>query len=501
MLIAMESEMQSLRENNVFTAVPLPADKKAVGSRWVFARKSGPNKEVIHKARFVAKGFAQIEGVDYTDTFSPTAKMTTIRMLIQLAAEKGMKVHQLDVKTAYLNAPLDCEVYLEPPKGFTEFGEGGTVLVWKLHKSLYGLKQSGRNWNFVLSDFFRSIGFRQSEVDACLFVKFDNKYCLFVVIWVDDIIIATDSEKALTVTKNLLKKRFKMSDLGEISWFLGIEFHVSNSGIAMSQSRYIEGVLERFGYSSCNPRSTPCESNLLKYDKPANNTAADVKTYRQIVGSLIYAMTCTRPDLAFVVTRLSQSLENPSESDWMTVKHVMKYLKGTINQKLLYTKSENGLAISGFSDSDWASAKDRKSTTGYCFRLNPNSALIAWKSKKQPTTALSTCEAEYMALTAATQEAMFLAMLSKEFGLGSTEPIHIRGDNASSINLVKNPVITQYSKHIDIKFHFIREKFNSRFIELSHVPTGENVADLMTKPAVKVKLEEFWRFLFGLQRS
>ena len=498
--LAMESEMNSLRENNVFTAVPLPPGKKAVGSRWVFARKSGPNKEIIHKARFVAKGFAQVEGVDYTDTFSPTAKMTTIRMLIQFAAERSMKVHQLDVKTAYLNAPLDCEVYLEPPKGFTESGDGGTVLVWKLHKSLYGLKQSGRNWNFVLSDFFRSIGFTQSEVDACLFTKFDGNHSLFVVIWVDDIVLASDSDKALKVTKNLLKQRFKMSDLGEISWFLGIEFHVSRSGITMSQSRYIEGVLERFGYSSCNPRATPCEVNLQKYDQPANNTAADVKTYRQIVGSLIYAMTCTRPDLAFVVTRLSQSLENPSESDWMTVKHVMKYLKGTINQKLLYCKSQNGLAISGFSDSDWASAKDRKSTTGYCFYLNFNSAPIAWKSKKQPTIALSTCEAEYMALTAATQEAMFLAMLSKEFGLDSSDPIHIRGDNASSINLVKNPVITQYSKHIDIKFHFIREKFNNRFIELSHVPSAENVADLMTKPAVKVKLDEFKSFLFG-QRS
>ena len=168
----MKNEMDSLRENNAFTAVPLPAGKKAVGSRWVFNRKSGPNEEIIPKARFVAKGFAQIEGVDFTETFSPTAKMTTIRMLIHIAAENRMYIHQLDVKTAYLNAPLDCEVYLEPPKGFTELRENGAVLVWKLHKSLYGLKQSGRNWNFVLCDFFLSIGFHQSEVDACAIMGF-----------------------------------------------------------------------------------------------------------------------------------------------------------------------------------------------------------------------------------------------------------------------------------------------------------------------------------------
>ena len=495
---AMESEMNSLRENKVYTVEPLPAGKKVVGSRWVFARKSGPDKKVIHKARFVAKGFAQIEGSDYTDTFAPTAKMATIRMLIQFSVEQDMLVHQMDVKTAYLNAPIDCEVFLKPPEGFPEKDSKGEPLVWRLHKSLYGLKQSGRNWNFVLSDFLKSIGFKQSEVDACLFTKFDSEIS-YIVIWVDDIVIATNSEIQLNAIKKSLMQRFKMTDLGPLSWFLGIEFHVTSGGISMCQSRYIEGVLKRFGMESCNPRSTPCESKLDKYDCSVNNTAEEVKTFRQIVGSLIYAMTCTRPDLAFVVTKLSQSLEKPSEADWITVKHVMRYLKGTIDQKLMYNKSDEGVEISGFSDSDWASSHDRRSTTGFCFSMNRRSAVVSWKSKKQQTVALSSCEAEYMALTAATQEAMFLSMLAKEFGHNNDKPISIFGDNQGSLHLVKNPVINQRSKHIDIKFHFIREKYTNGFINVTHVPSGENLADIMTKPPTRLKLIDFQKYLFGEQ--
>ena len=495
---AMESEMSSLGENKVFTAEPLPHGKKVVGSRWVFARKSGPDQNIIHKARFVAKGFAQIEGTDYTDTFAPTAKMATIRMLVQFAAQHEMLVHQMDVKTAYLNAPIDCEVFLKPPEGFVEKDSEGRPLVWRLHKSLYGLKQSGRNWNFILSDFLKSIGFKQSEVDACLFTKFHKSAIAYIVVWVDDIVLATNSEHLLNTTKNLLKQRFKMTDLGQLSWFLGIEFNVTSGGISMCQSRYIDGILKRFGMSNCNPRSTPCELKLEKFDSSVNNTAEEVRTYRQIVGSLIYAMTCTRPDLAFVVTRLSQSLEKPSEADWITVKHVMKYLKGSINQKLMYNKAD-GIEISGFSDSDWASSHDRRSTTGYCFIMNSQSAVVSWKSKKQQTVALSSCEAEYMAITAATQESMFLSMLAKEFGHSTTKPINIRGDNEGSLSLVRNPVINQRSKHIDIKFHFIREKYTSGFISIAHVPSGENVADIMTKPSTRPKLNDFKVYLFGEQ--
>ena len=496
---AMQNEMSSLLENDVYTTVPLPPNRKLVGSRWVFTRKSDANENILFKARFVAKGYAQVEGTDYTDTFSPTAKITTIRMLLQFAIQYGMSIHQLDVKTAYLNAPIQCEVYIKPPEGFATNDTNGNMLVWRLKKSLYGLKQSGRNWNFVLTDFFESMGFKQSNVDACLFIKSTVNMLIFVVIWVDDIVLAANTPSELKKIKDALKNRFKMKDLGEISWFLGIEFRVTEEGIYMNQSRYIKNILKKYGMEDCNSRATPCESRLDKYDQETNNTPEEVRTYRGIVGSLIYAMTCSRPDLSFVVTKLSQRLERPTEGDWITVKHVLKYLKGSADQNLVYRKSEKHLKLSGYSDSDWATSTDRRSTTGYCFSLNQMSAPISWKSKKQETVALSSCEAEYMALTAATQEAMFLSMLTKDFGQNTTEPVLIRGDNQGSIHLTKNPVLNRRSKHIDIKHHFIREKYKNGVIDVRHVPTGENLADVFTKPMVKGKLEEFKNLLFGTQ--
>ena len=259
---AMDSEMESLKDNHVFTVIPLPNGKKAVGGRWVYSLKNNLNGDVAHKARFVAKGYAQVKGSDYSDTFSPTAKMTTVRMLMQVSADHELVVHQLDVKTAYLNAPIDCGVYTIQPEGYKETKDGMN-LVWKLNKSLYGLKQSGRNWNCVLSKFFQQNGFKQSEVDACLYFKHGESVIIFIVIWVDDIVIAASSEKLLNDTKYLLKNKFKMKDLGPISWILGIGFKQTDDGIEMGQSYYLKGILERFNMTDCKPRSTPCQIRHL----------------------------------------------------------------------------------------------------------------------------------------------------------------------------------------------------------------------------------------------
>ena len=503
---------KSMIENDTFSVVPLPKGKKAVGSRWVYSLKNDPEGNIVHKARFVAKGYAQIAGLDYSDTFSPTAKMTTIRLMMQFAAQFDLQVHQLDVKTAYLNAPIDCEVYLKQPEGYSKTSEK-EVLVWKLNKSLYGLKQSGRNWNAVLDSFFKQHGFTKSANDACLYKKGESSP-IIVLIWVDDIVIAAKTGSLMTETKDLLKDRFKMKDLGPISFFLGIQFKQTERGISMNQSYYLLGVLERFQMSDCKPRSTPCEPKFdvtdMNNSEPEDNAnAEDVRRYREIIGSLVYAMSCTRPDLAWVVTKLSQHLSKPTNSDWVTVKHVLRYIKYTVNHSLFYQKARMDLKIEGFSDSDWASSGDRRSTSGYCFRLNEDGGLVSWKTRKQPTTALSSCEAEYMALTAAAQEAMFLRMLFKDFGCISDQPTQIRtyeednetilihGDNQGSLDLAQNPVNHQKSKHIDIKQHFIREKCANGDIQLQYVPTAENIADLMTKAATKQKLDSFHRNLFG----
>ena len=357
---AMDSEMKSMVENDTYTIVPLPPGKKAVGSRWVFSLKNDPDGNIVHKARFVAKGYNQVAGMDYSDTFCPTAKMTTIRLMMQFAAEYELTIHQLDVKTAYLNAPIDCEVYLTQPDGYTETSnDQRELLVWKLNKSLYGLKQSGRNWNAVLDSFFKQHGFTRSDNDSCLYMKGENTPIL-ILIRVDDILVAAKTEDLLVGTKNLLKERFKMKDLGPVSWFLGIQFKQTSSGISMNQSHYLLGVLERFQMSDCKPRSTPCEPKFDVNDDSEidDNSSDDVRRYREIIGSLIYAMSCTRPDLAWIVTKLSQHLSKPSLSDWTAVKHVLRYIKYSINYELTYQKSKNRLKIEGFIDSDRASSAD-----------------------------------------------------------------------------------------------------------------------------------------------
>ena len=369
-----------------------------------------------------------------------------------------------------------------------------------MKKSLYGLKQSGRNWNIVLSQFFISKGFQQSKVDVCLFTLNDGTGVTFVVVWVDDMLMAANSERLLTKWKNTLKDEFQMKDLGRISYFLGIQFKQTKDSITMNQSFYLKNVLARFKMSNCKPRNTPCEANLNAYERNDGSRREEGmnENYREIVGSLVYAMTCTRPDLAWVVTKLSQHLEQPNDIDWMTIKHVLRYIQGTYDKQMIFTKSRNGLTLTGHSDSDWAASRDdRRSTTGYTFSLNQEGPVIVWKSKKQKTVALSSCEAEYMAISHATQELLFIKMLCKDFGIEIETPINVYGDNQGSMDMIRNPSSNERSKHIDIRHHFVREKYSSGLINVTYKDTNENIADLFTKPATRQKLEKFIRMLFG----
>ena len=494
---AMDDEMESLQDNNTFDVVSLPKGKKIVGGRWVYAIKEGPDEEELFKARYVAKGFTQVHGTDYFETFSPTAKMSSIRILMQVAAEFNLIVHQMDVKTAYLNAPIDVEIYVKQPEGY-EIKNGAEVFVLKLNKSLYGLKQSGRNWNSLLHKFFVSNDFVQSSVDPCVYFDRSASGLVIILVWVDDLVLAASSHKLLSKIKNLLKSTFKMKDLGPISCFLGMKFVQHADCIEVDQSRYLKKILARFGMEDCRPRSTPCEVNPAAFDPDESDEPQ--KKYREIVGSLIYAMVCSRPDLCWVVTKLSQHLDKPNKGDWIMVKHVLRYLKGTLDYKLVYRKSEGGLSLHGYSDSDWAgSTTDRRSTTGYYFSLNRDGPPISWKSRKQPTVALSSCEAEYMALAACSQEGLFLEMLMRDFIPDvSFKPVVIKGDNQGSIALVKNNIVQNRSKHIDIKYHFIRSNYVNGLIDIMYTPTESNVADVMTKPMTKQKLDRFKSQLFGV---
>ena len=245
---------------------------------------------------------------------------------------------------------------------------------------------------------------------------------------------------------------------------------------------------------NCKPRATPSQP-IAPTD--SSEKFEPSRKYREVVGSLIYAMTCTRPDLSWTVTKLSQCLNEPTVNDWTMVKHVFRYLKGTSHYKLVFRKMRDGVHLEGFSDSDCGGSHDRRSMSGYYFSLNPTGPAVSWKSRKQPTVALSTCEAEYMAFAATIQEAIFLRMLIEEFICHPVGTIRINGDNQGAISLVKNPVFHNRSKHIDIKYNFIREKHSNGEIELVYVPSESNIADIMTKPSTKYKLEVFREHLFG----
>ena len=293
--------------------------------------------------------------------------------------------------------------------------------------------------------------------------------------------------------KLLLTEKFNMEDLGAICFFLGIEFTRRNGGLFMSQNMYLKNVLKRFGMDSCKPRGTPCEMNLSSYESGGD---VDIDKYREMVGSLVYAMVCTRPDLSYVVTKLSQHLSCPTDGDLVTMKHVFQYIQGTLDYGLLFTQQNSQL--SAYCDADWGSTCDnRRSITGFCFSLAPNGPVISWKSKKQKSVALSTCEAEYVAMSIAAQEAAYLSQLHEDMTGFNLKPILIRNDNQGALSIVKNPSNHHKTKHVDIRHHYVRENAEEGNITVEYVLSGENVADIFTKACAKQKLLKFKPFLFG----
>ena len=454
----------------------------------MYAIKNSDGNNVRYKARYVAKGYTQVKDVNYLETYSPTARLTSIRILMNIAINENLILHQMDVVTAYLNADIDYEIYVEQPKGFIEYDNNH---VYRLNKSLYGLKQSGRNWNNLLHNSLVEYGFERCLSDNCVYIKCIDDLKIIVIIYVDDLIVATSNDYLLNDIKDFLKTKFRMKDLGVISNFLGIDFSVGESHISMNQSNYINRILSKFRMNDCNSKSVPCDINISNLN-PDSPILDDPKIYREIIGSLLYLMTCTRPDICFAVSKLSQFLSNPTNEHLSLSKSILKYLSGTKDLGLKFVKSTEYLNLIGYCDSDWGSSThDRRSISGYCFKLCENSSLISWRSKRQQTVALSTCEAEYMAITYAIQEGKYLSQLFRDMSKYTEGSIKLFVDNRSAIDLASNPVNCQRSKHIDIKYHYIRTEIKDGNVKLHHIPSNENIADLFTKPLSRNALRKF----------
>ena len=405
-----------------------------------------------------------------------------MRTLLALATLEDWEIHQVDVKSAFLKGDLDEEIYMQQPEGFQTVGQEKKVC--HLLKALYGLKQASRQWHRKLRSALLDMGFDQLTADTSVYVYRRQGGITILMVYVDDITVMGNDAAHIILVKQELAKRFDLTDLGELTYFLGIRVtrDRKNRTLELDQSKYIRDVLIRFQMIDVTPAFTPLAagSQLLKSSRPVeDNDSSFITHYQSLVGSLMYAMLGTRPDLSFAVTKLSQFGSNPTDYHFKAAKHVLRYLSATQNYRLQFGSIDDN-EITGYSDSDWAADQnDRRSTTGYAFLYAGGS--ISWASRKQTTVALSSTEAEYMAISDASRHAIWLRTLFSELGFKQTSPLLIHVDNKGSVDLALNPVHHKCTKHIDIKHHFIRQCLEDFSVELVQIPTNENFADVLTK--------------------
>jgi Reverse transcriptase (RNA-dependent DNA polymerase) len=474
---AMKEEINSIEKNKTWSLVEMPRGKNIIGVKWIFRTKVGSDGEIIkYKASLVAKGYKQQQGIDYEETFSPVARFETIRIVLAVAAKLGVPVYQFDVKSAFLNGEIAEEVFVEQPQGFKV--EGKEEWVYKLHKALYGLKQAPRAWYSRIDSFFIDAGFRRCKSEPNLYVKSSqDSGTMLVCLYVDDMIYLGTNSEMVEDFRNKMQKEFEMTDLGLLKFFLGLEVAQEGNGIFLSQQKYAKDLLNRFGMSNCNTCSTPMnvKEKLMKKD---NTEATYAMRFRSLVGGLLY-LTHSRPNITYSVSIISRFMQAPSAQHMGAAKRVLRYVAGTQNLGLWYKRTDE-IKLVGYSDSDWAgSFDDKKSTSGYLFTIG--NTPVSWNTKKQPTVALSTAEAEYTAVSSATCQAVWIRNVLAEMGFKQMKATVIYCDNMSAIAMSKNPVQHSRCKHIDIKLHFVRDLVAEKEIQLEHISTTDQKADILTK--------------------
>lgn len=479
---AMDDEFNSLKKNSTWDLVQLPSNYNIIDNKWVFKKKQKPDGTLDrYKARLVVRGFDQVHGVDYSETFSPVVKYTSVRSIFALAAAQKMKLKQFDIKTAFLYGDLKEDVYMRQPIGY----EDGTNKVCKLKRSLYGLKQASRCWNEKFTHFIKSFEFVACDADPCVFVCNKNNELVILAIYVDDGLLAATNEININSIITHLKKHFEVKEF-EAKYFLGFEItQMTNGSVHLSQRAYIEKVIERFNMKDANPVTTPMENR----GESENGDAEKVDfPYREAIGSLIYLSVGARPDISFAVGYLGRFAEKPTKSHVTAVKRVIRYLKGTNTYGILFPyNGDNQLSLSAYSDADFAGeAHTRKSTSGYCFLLGMG--LISWGSERQKSVALSTTESEYIAGSQTVKEMVWIDQLLRNLNQDIEKPL-LHMDNQSALKLIKNPEFHKRTKHIDVRYHFIREKFENNLFDLIYVGTHNQLADIFTKPLPRVQFE------------
>jgi hypothetical protein len=483
-LAAVQKELNALAAFETWEEVELPEGRKAISSKWVFALKKAADGSISKfKARLVARGFTQQFGIDYEETFAPTVKYDSLRAILSLATSENLEVHQLDIENAYLAGTLEEEIFMTPPEGVDTQGR-----VLRLRKSLYGLKQSARVWNQHLTDYLVSKGFRKLDEDHGVLVLgggIRDPDGAVIPVYVDDMLIVCKKKETVTRIKRELAEQFKIKDLGEVSNLLNITVKRDRKRrtMTLSQESYANEILERFNMLDAHPVSTPMDPGRLnELQEPGNGGnegMVERRLYQQAMGCLIYLMVCTRPDIAYAVSQLSRYCQEPLGTHWEMLRHLLRYIRGTSAMAVQYSNSR---MLVGYTDSDYAREPvQRKSTGAYLFMINGGP--ISWNSKRMATVATSTMEAEYMAMAEATKQAVWTKRLLISLGMQQEERgVLIFADNKAALLLSKNPENHPRSKHIQVRYHYVREAVTLRSVEFEYVSTKDMLADGLTKP-------------------
>jgi hypothetical protein len=481
-LASMHEELEALKAKGVYEEISeLPPGRKAVQCKWVFRIKRDQNGQISRfKGRLVAKGFTQIPGQDFTFTFAPVARWDSIRSVLCIATINNLELRHIDVKNAYLNGPLNEEIYLVAP-------EGSPAKYWRLHKGLYGLRQAGRQWYYLLHELYTKLGYSRCESDWSVYVRKTQNALTISANSVDDLLVASDSKTESNRATEEIERRFPITDGGDIEWLLGCRIRRwrDRRMLMIDQDQYTSRILKDFNMENCNSVKTPCPSYRLTTDMcPTTETERQTVAklpFCAIVGKCMYLSTCTRPDISFAVRELARFMSNYGSKHYEAAKHLLRYLQGTRSLGIVYGNTPNPYPIfKCFTDSDWGMSQNRKSISGYVIECA--NGPISWSSKQQVVVALSSCEAEYLACSHCARQIIWLRSLFQELLFPQQNATPLYCDNQGTIACTHDPQSHSRMKHIDIRFHFIRDCVNNCFIDIHHIPGIENPADLFTKP-------------------
>ena len=497
---AADKEYSSLIKNKTWELVDLPPGKNIVGNRFVFKAKPNPDGTIAkYKARLVAQGFSQRQGIDYNEVFAPVVRAESIRTLLSLVNMLNLELHQLDVKTAYLNGKIDAEIYMKQPEGYIDKNRPNAVC--KLKKGLYGLKQGAKCWNTEIDKFLSKTGYKRGTKDTCIYTKNENGKFVILALYVDDILIASNDRNYLDHEKLILQTGFEMEDQGEANFILGMVIKRDREKriLTLNQATYVKNILKKFGMLDCRPCCVPWNQNVHFSSLQEDDEIFDKSVYQEAIGSLVYAAIATRPDIHATVIMLSRFMSNPGKVHWNGIKQIFRYLNSTLNYGLKFSGSCNGsnnIELTGFSDSEYAGCYDtRRSTSGYVFQLGGGP--ISWQSRRQPLVTLSVTEAEYVALTYATQEAIFIRGVLEDMGYPLKDSTVIYEDNKGAVEMASHPTSHRNTKHIDTKYHFVREQVTQNIVSIKYCSTTQQTADIMTKGFGKTKFAQL-RELLGV---